>query len=420
MAKFPNFVRVLTNTKSQFVEINGSIEKKIIFDQSALKITELLAQALKFTYQLIPAENTEIGRRLPNGSWTGMIGLVQRNETDMVIGKVAVTIQRLEVADFSYPYNRNRITFATRKPEYIAELLAFLLPFSLDVWFYSIAALLLFPAACFLLLKKKYTFRKLVFVAFKTIVSQDMGIEPIRSREYILLAFWQIGAGFLIFCYAGVLLSFLTFPKLSGIRTIPELAAAVAEGKYQCTTYPGGLISNVLLHSSDPKDRIIGLNLLKNKGSGDIEAVLGSKKSKKKPAFIGGDIDLLPYNLKYFISEDEFVPALRSVALRKNFCCRKQLDRVIGYVWASGIFEKMKQDHMFMESLRLVQRSPDILKKHQERPLSLEDLGGAFILIIFGYILATVVFIVEVIIGKRRIKEKNRRYLRQKKLLRLR
>lgn len=423
MAKFPNFMRVVTNSKTQTVEINRKIETEVIFDRTSLKIIELLAQALKFSYALIPAGKIDIGRRLSNGSWTGMIGLVQRNEADMAIGTLSETVQRHDVVDFSYPYNRVRVTFATRKPEYTPDFLALVSPFSLDVWLYAIATLLILPVVCFVLFDKKYPFTKLIFDAYKTIVYQPATIEPTTLREYILLAFWQLGAVFFIFCYSAVLLSFLTIPKLSGIRTVSELAAGIVEGKYQCITYPGAFLSRVLLQSDDEKDRIIGRNLLQKNGTRDIETALRTNVLKKKPVFVGSDIDLLPYKSKYFISEDELIPTLRSIALQKNFCCRRQLDRIIVYVWASGIFEKLKQDHMFIESMRLEKRSSDSLKKHEVRPLSIEDLAGAFILNILGCVLAIVVFIVELIVGKRCTflendrKKRNHRNLRQQKLL---
>lgn len=414
--KFPSFLRVVITSKSESVEVNGKMETKVVFDRTVLKLTELLAQALQFSCELIPAGKIEIGRRLPNGSWTGLVGLVQRNETDMVISTLSVSEQRLQVADFSYPYNRVRLTFATRKPEYSPELLAFLLPFSLDVWLFTVTSLLFIPAACYVLFERKYAFRKLIFAAYKTIVNEDMGIEPRRLREYILLTFWQIGAVFLIFCYTAVLLSFLTFPTLSGIRTIPELAVAVAKGKYQCTCYPGSFLLRILTKSPDPKDRIIGRNLMENKGSRDIEAVLDNKKSGKKPVFIGGEDDLLPYKLKYFVSEDEFIPALRSIALQKTFCCKRQVDKVVGYVWASGIFQKLKEEDMFLESMRLVLRFSDILQKKKERSLTAEDLAGAFALLTLGYIFATIVLILELIIGKLRRKKNNHVYWNKKKL----
>ena len=160
MVKFPSFLRVVITSKSEYVKINGKQRTKIIFDRTTLKTTQMIAQALRFSYSLIPAGKIEIGRRLPNGSWTGLVGLIQRNETDMVISTLSVSEQRLQVADFSYPYNRVRLTFATRKPEYTPDLHAFVLPFSLGVWLFTIASLLFIPAACYAVFEKKYSFKK--------------------------------------------------------------------------------------------------------------------------------------------------------------------------------------------------------------------------------------------------------------------
>lgn len=253
--------------------------------------------------------------------------------------------------------------------------------------------------------------------AYSTIVYQDMGIKPNKMREYLLLVFWQIGVLFLVFCYAAVLLSFLTFPSLSGVRTIPELAAAVAKGKYQCTCYPGSFLLGILSKSSDPKDRIIGRNLMKNKGSKDIESTLSNFKSKKKPVFIGGEDELLPLKFKYFVSEDEFIPAMRAVAMPKGFCCKTELNKVIGYVWASGIFQKLKEDGMFMESLTAIEKSFNYLYKSKRRALSMADLLGAFILLAVGFMFAAAALILEMVIRKPRASYKMRSSMRHKKSL---
>lgn len=120
--KFPRSLRVVVTSKSELVKVNGKMISKVIFDRAMVKFTELLSHALNFSYLLIPAGKIEIGRELPNGSWTGMVGLVQRNEADIVISTLSVSEQRLKVADFSYPYDRVRLTFATRKPEYAPDL----------------------------------------------------------------------------------------------------------------------------------------------------------------------------------------------------------------------------------------------------------------------------------------------------------
>ncbi len=48
--------------------------------------------------------NTVYGSELSDGSWSGMVGEVQRQEYDMAVAGLTVTPQRETVIDFTYPY----------------------------------------------------------------------------------------------------------------------------------------------------------------------------------------------------------------------------------------------------------------------------------------------------------------------------
>lgn len=40
---------------------------------------------MKFSYELLTSEDGEIGRRQPNESWTGIIGMLLKGDADVVI-----------------------------------------------------------------------------------------------------------------------------------------------------------------------------------------------------------------------------------------------------------------------------------------------------------------------------------------------
>jgi len=40
-----------------------------------------------------------------NGSWSGMVGLLNRNEADLGIGNLFLTLFRKEAVDYSAPYD---------------------------------------------------------------------------------------------------------------------------------------------------------------------------------------------------------------------------------------------------------------------------------------------------------------------------
>ncbi|XP_037795090.1 probable glutamate receptor [Penaeus monodon] len=62
---------------------------------------DIIAAKLNFSYTLVMPEDREWGRGLPNGSFTGMIGMCQREEVDMALGPFGVTWERAQVVDFS-------------------------------------------------------------------------------------------------------------------------------------------------------------------------------------------------------------------------------------------------------------------------------------------------------------------------------
>jgi ABC-type amino acid transport substrate-binding protein len=328
-----------------------------------------------------------------------MVGMLQRGEADVVISKLSISEERLQVVDFSYPFNRMSMTFATRNPEYSPNPESFLLPFTFEVWISIMTCLIFVPFMLYVLLNKQFSLQKLALATFSTLLGRSTEIPSPKSKDYILLSCLKLGFMFLGYSYTAVLLSFLTFPPLQGVRTIPELANAVAEGKYFCTVQPGSFILPALLSAPDQNSRIIAEDLLLNEQSKDVDGVLGNTKSAKKPAFLNGQDFLFPFKTKYFISKDEFFPALRAIAVRKDFCCKSHVDHVIRYVWASGLYEKLLADDGYIKSLKVLS---DNAKTSNVRRLSLEDFEGAFILVIFGYFLATITFLCELITSKLR------------------
>lgn len=394
---FPKFLRVALREKFVTVKLNetSAVLKRII-DPVDSKFTELLASSLGFSYELLTPSDGSIGAPLPDGNWTGMMGMVLRNEADVIISIISVTEKRSEALPFTYPFDIVGVTFATRKPEYSPDRTTFLKPFSYQVWISVLACLIIIPFILSALLKEKCNLQKLFFYAYSIILRQSLKLPLQKVRDYILIIFWVLGTSFLSYSYSAVLLSFLTFPPLIGVRTIPELSAGVANGKYQCTTYPGTFFIAALVYSSDPAVRIIGRSVLENKGSNNIESVLQNTKGYKKPVFIGGRPHFLPLEGRYFISEDTFFYALPAVAVRKDFCCIAKFNKIIGYIWAAGLYKKILTDDGFLDSLSRKFSSTEV--QSSERKLTLEDLEGPFIFILAGYVLSLLVFVSELIV----------------------
>ncbi|XP_076059374.1 uncharacterized protein LOC143036000 [Oratosquilla oratoria] len=61
----------------------------------------VLEDELNFTTQWLVPQDEEFGTPLPNGSWSGMVGLLKNGRADVALGPLSVTIPRSYVMDFS-------------------------------------------------------------------------------------------------------------------------------------------------------------------------------------------------------------------------------------------------------------------------------------------------------------------------------
>ncbi|XP_067682378.1 glutamate receptor ionotropic, kainate 2-like isoform X4 [Haliotis asinina] len=68
-----------------------------------LDLLQELAATFNFTYEVSEPPDGEYGR-IFNGSWTGVVGLLERREVDMAVAPLTVTQEREKVMDFVYPY----------------------------------------------------------------------------------------------------------------------------------------------------------------------------------------------------------------------------------------------------------------------------------------------------------------------------
>ncbi|XP_045599811.1 glutamate receptor ionotropic, delta-1 isoform X2 [Procambarus clarkii] len=101
-----------------------------------------ISAVLNFTYVFVEPSDGQWGHRLQNGSYTGVIGAVERMEADFSLN-VAITQDREEKVDCTIGYHVEPITFATSKPRLLNQALALLRPFTHEVWLAFAATLVL-------------------------------------------------------------------------------------------------------------------------------------------------------------------------------------------------------------------------------------------------------------------------------------
>nr|XP_045600070.1 probable glutamate receptor [Procambarus clarkii] len=163
--KFSKFIQRPTLTLA--AEINALItvvnpkedeagEKVMLqFAGPAADLVSYLAKGLNFSYKYMRPPDGSSGSKREDGSWSGMVGMVIRQEIDVAVGPFGVSAVRAEVVDFTVPIltDYGRILGARGRPE--VDPWGFLFPLEPLVWAAILGALLVLPlttllmASCF-------------------------------------------------------------------------------------------------------------------------------------------------------------------------------------------------------------------------------------------------------------------------------
>ncbi|KAL3192796.1 hypothetical protein MRX96_058659 [Rhipicephalus microplus] len=140
-------------------------------------LLDLLTENLGFTYTLHSPEDGHWGVPLPNGNWTGLVGMMHNNISDLALGPLVMTYGRSLVTTFSSQVTTDYLTILAGFPNIIhASIFGTLMAFELQGYFWQVwLALLASLLFCFS-----------AAVMFDLFSQRKMG-TPIKD---ILLANW--------------------------------------------------------------------------------------------------------------------------------------------------------------------------------------------------------------------------------------
>lgn len=395
---FPKFVRIaaIESPYSKSPHYRLQLDNNSTLSIPDAPLITILSEVLKFKFDIIQPEDNTYGEN-KDGNWTGLLGLMQRKQADLIINKLSLTEERASLVDVSIPYQYVHMTFITDKPKYVPDMMAMLHPFSLSLWLAVVVSFLLVQPLLYLFRIKNYSFQNMLFKIFGSLLEKAVNIKLRKVSTKILILSWVLGAMLITQSYKAVLLSFLTFPSLRGIRDIAELAEAAEKSSFMCSTYAGTTFyTDTFVYSADESWQRIGRCLQRsNKNTFEVESFL--KPSTYQKAFMGVKFHLKTLGKKYFISDDVFYYDLHVLGIQKSFCCKDLLDYALLRVAAAGIFDKFDREDEFFMALD----KNDPPDEDPNRKLSLEDFFTAFIILILGYFLSFTAFAFEILLARK-------------------
>ncbi|XP_068245259.1 LOW QUALITY PROTEIN: glutamate receptor U1-like [Palaemon carinicauda] len=372
-----------------------------------------MSLSLNFTYKFTEPKDGQWGHKLDNGSYTGVIGSVERMEADFSLN-IAITQDREEVVDCTIGYHIEPITFATTKPRLLNQAFALIRPFRVEVWIVFGLTVLIAGPVYYIISKYATLYRpalrppnlaKSSFMAFATCFNQSIKWLPIGSTR-IFIGIYIFSMYVTVTMYIAMLTASLTLPTLSPTLNtleklvesdfswgIQDLGAAdyqllksskvplyqrVFQGLKQCPS-----LDECIIRARDTKYAFITWRTYLE----DRIAVRFTSSAGERQLHIAiGDI--FPVELGWAMNPGS------PYRHRFNSQIRKQLESGLISKWLSDVINdpqrrEGKDEAALPSSSSLIQA------------LGLHHLQGVFFILSIGYITSLLTFLFELTVGKR-------------------
>ncbi|XP_037079168.1 glutamate receptor ionotropic, kainate 2-like [Pollicipes pollicipes] len=254
---------VTTLIKKPYTMIKESTEKLVGNDRYegiCIDLIQELSRMLGFNYTIVVNADGAPGTyNETTGRWNGMIGELLDGKADLAIADLTITSDREAVVDFTMQFMNLGISILYRKPtKQPPSLFSFLSPLSLRVWLYMGAAtmgvsLLMFVLARFTpyewepphpcapdqdQLENQFNFLNCIWFCIGSLMQQGCDFLPKAVSTRMVAGMWWFFTLIMISSYTANLAAFLTVERMSSPIESAEDLAAQTDIKYG--TYADG------------------------------------------------------------------------------------------------------------------------------------------------------------------------------------
>ncbi|XP_056300740.1 glutamate receptor ionotropic, kainate 5 [Pseudoliparis swirei] len=372
-----------------------------------------LSDILKFSFKIKLVDDGQYGAPEPNGSWTGMVGELINRKADLAVAGFTITSEREKVIDFSKPFMTLGISILYRvqlgrKPGYFS----FLDPFSLAVWLFMLLAYLAVSCVLFLaarlspyewynpypclrdrrdMLENQYTLGNSLWFPIGGFMQQGSEIMPRAVSTRCVSGVWWAFTLIIISSYTANLAAFLTVQRMEVPIESPDDLADQTNIEYG--TIHGGSTMTFFMNSRYQT----------------YQRMWNYMNSKQPSVFVKSTEEGIArvVNSKYaFLMESTMNEYYRGLNCN--------LTKIGGLLDTKGYGIGMPLGSPFRDELTLAilqlqeNNRLEILKRrwweggqclkeedHRAKGLGMENIGGIFVVLICGLIIAVFVAIME-------------------------
>ncbi|XP_050727622.1 glutamate receptor ionotropic, kainate glr-3-like isoform X2 [Eriocheir sinensis] len=416
--------------------ITGGNATHPIIRGTILELFESIGHKLGRCVRYIMEPNNMGGIKLPNGTWTGIMGMLQRDVIDITTIGI-LSHARTEVCDWTEYLYMEEHTVSYRRPVIESDIGGFYKPFSWEVWLWVALVLAVMPTCHTLLRKARQRLPRPQESRVKTgdhqeqppaqgnvvhdslmwtvsaLLAQSLPLRTPRGVVKVLTGLWLLLALILVTVYRSNLKAMLILPKLNlPFDSLEELTntripvwvsissvlhAAALDGEKDSTMGRFNLLINSVGKPNNVSQAIVellaGLQALGGPRSALVQ-IIHAHFAKT------GNCSL------YLMSQSFLKTNIGCLFLQKNSPLKDKVDPIISNWREFGILDRMYR--------RGVAKAEECLKPISARldswrTLSLGDFYGVFLVYAGGVVIAVVVFMIEVTFGKSLKTHKNQR-----------
>ncbi|XP_064117692.1 glutamate receptor ionotropic, kainate glr-3-like [Macrobrachium nipponense] len=221
-------------------------------------ILRTMAKYMRFDYQVIQPPDGYWGIALPNGSWTGMIGMVRDGVADFALGPFIISHERNAVVDFTRTLYFDGVSILTQRPTIKSDVQGLVNVFSYEVWILIFSSIVAIVLAMLFIEKVEgklrdnpatKSFARSLMWPVQTLALETSEWLPKGNAGRVLATTWLFATLIITSCYSGILTAMLTAPKV----TIPidSLEDLVTQTEVPWKLLSGSFLLSFLKESTD-------------------------------------------------------------------------------------------------------------------------------------------------------------------------
>ncbi|CAK9806372.1 Glutamate receptor ionotropic, kainate 2 [Anthophora quadrimaculata] len=419
------------------MEVTDSATRGILIEQTryegfCIDLIEEIAKLLNFKYEfeLVPDGNYGTYNK-ETKQWNGLIRRLLDRDADLAICDLTITYERESAVDFTMPFMNLGISILSRKPEEKEpDLFSFLSPLSTDVWIYMATAFLAVSIMLFLQarmapgewdnphpcnpdpeeLENNFNLRNSMWLTVGSIMQQGSDILPKAPSIRMVAGMWWFFTLIMVSSYTANLAAFLTVDKMDNpIKGVEDLAK---QTKIKYGAVAGGSTSAFFRDSNYSTYQRMWATMMETKPtvftkSNDegVERVL----KKRDYAFLM-ESTTIEYRMERNCDLDKVGGLIDNkgygIALPRNSPYRTPISGAILMLQEKGVLQDLKKKWW-------EERGGGLCSKTDAEPtmsseLGLANVGGVFLVLLFGCCGSFVIAVCEFLWNVRKVAVKEK------------